>query len=398
MVKRNISVILYFTLIEFLSMSIFYGTSLPLILAKDSVFPLLFAGHDKAIVYGLVLVILPLGQFLLTPLWGQLSDVYGRKIILFLTLLGSAFAYLVMAVAISGHVFGLFILGRVLSAMLAANLALGQASLADMTGKQGKAGRFNLQFIAISLGFILGPYLISMTTHGVNYANIYWVIAIGYVLAFVFVSRFYTETLAVISKEPIEWLRNISRIFTIFKQPELKGLFIIWLIFQIGWNLFFQYSGEFLYLKHHLDNDSINHLMSWLGVGSLLVQVFLVQWVARKVHPSKIIPWAIAAVGLSLLAGGFLPINWSFYVMIAVYCLGIAFFLTNFYAHVSNHCAKDQQGRAMAMLSSGQALMNILVTIMGSFVVGYYLATPYVLGGLIVLVALLVFVKVKGAR
>lgn len=385
--KRNLPIILLITFFEFLSLSIFFGTTIPLILAKHSVFDVAVQPHTRSMIYGLTLLILPLGQFLITPIWGQLSDQLGRKPILFFTLLGSALGFFLMGVAVTAHLFSLFVIARVITACVATNMAIGQASLADVSQGKKKTQRFNLQFIAVSLGFIVGPYLISLTSHNTFYANPYWVIAAGYVVAFLLIAFVFQETLSFAGEGKVRWFINFERIFSVFKSPRLKQVIIIWMIFQLGWSLFFQYSGEFLYLKHHVSNNFINHLFSWVGLGVMATQVILVQPLSHKFAPEKMITWAIVAIGVSLLVVGFVPLNLSFYVMLGLYCLGIGFFLTNMNTYVSNIAGPDEQGRAMTMLISSQSLMDIAVTLIGSFVVAYYLPTPYVIGGILILIS-----------
>ncbi len=386
--RINLPIILFITFLDYLSISVFYGTVIPLSLAKHSVFSVLSASYDKSIIFGFILLIMPLSQFLIAPWWGQVSDEFGRKSVLLVTLIGSAVGYMFMGMGITGHIFWLFVLGRAFTAVMAVNTAIGYASVADVTGQKKRAGRFNLQFIAISLGFIAGPYLISFTTKSIHYQSVYWVIATAYVVAFILVVLRFQESLVNRpAQATIKWFINFQLVFGIFKEKRLKQLFVVWIVFQLGWSLFFQFSGEFLYQYRHVSNDHINHIFSWLGLGALISQVFLVRPLAKRVAPQKIVPWAILLIGASLVVMGFVPVNISFYIVLGLYCLGISFFLTNMNAYVSNVAKPEEQGRTMAMMSSSQALMDIVVTLIGSFIVAKYLPTPYVVGGGILLLS-----------
>lgn len=392
--NRNLPIVLLITFFDFLAVSVFFGTIIPSVLDGHNIFQLNASVHERSFIYGLMLLILPVGQFLITPVWGQLSDQIGRKPILFVTLLMSCFGYVLMGFSLQATLFPLFIIGRVITACSATNMAIAQASLADVSEGKSKTQRFNLQFIFVSIGFIVGPYLIRATSHDINYQYTYWVVAGGYFCAFILIASLFTETLRFPEEQKMRWLLNVQYVFAIFKSGRLQRIFMVWIVFQLGWSLFFQYSGEFLYLKHHIPNDFINYLFSWVGVGIFVVQVLLVQPLSRRLPPQTILPWAVLAIGVSLIVMGFIPVDIGFYVFLGIYCLGIGFFLTNMSTYVSNLAQDDQQGRAMAMLASSQSLMDIVVTLIGSMVVSYYLPAPYVVGGAVILLSLLLWKRV----
>jgi MFS family permease len=389
--RFNILLLLWITFLDILALSIFFGTSIPLILAPNSILLGAISQHD--LIYGFTLVILPIGQFFIGPIWGQLADQYGRKRILMITLLCSMIGFFVMALAIDEKLFWLFILGRSFSAIIAINGALAQASMADLSQGIQKTKRFNWQFIMVSFGFIAGPYFIQVTTHNIHFSHVYWGIALFYAITGLLIYAAFTETLTTVSKQKIRWAKNFEHIFNLLQEKQLRKILLVWCVFQIGWSLFFQFSGEFLYSARHLPNEAINQLFSWVGAGILLTQILLVQPVAKKTLPVKIVPWAIVAVGLSLLCGGLLPMGIGFYIALAFYCIGIAFFLTNFNTYISNLATNNQQGRIMTLLTAGQAGMTILVTLFGNYVATKYLATPYVIGGALILMSTLFWLK-----
>jgi MFS family permease len=390
--KRNFLIVLLFTYVDYLALSVFFGIAIPLILAPQSVF-LGATTLNHAFTFGMILLILPIGQFLIGPIWGQLSDQYGRRKVLLITLSLSVLGFILMAKAISLRLFALFLVGRIISSIAAVNAVIGQASLADDAHGVKRTIRFNWQFIAISLGFITGPYWIDWTTHNVNYSHVYWVIAAIYASAFILVAILFEETLKKVTRERLKLALNFERIFTMFKAKKLRRVFALWIVFQMGWSLFFQYSGEFLYTSRHLSNSDINFLFSYVGLGALLTQVLLVYPTAKKIVPTQIIPWAIVAIGVSLVLSGLLPIGFGFYSALMLYCLGVGFFLTNFNAYVSNLVPDNEQGRVLALLGAGQAFTNIVVTFIGSFLISYFLPTPYIMGGVIILLSLLLWSK-----
>ena len=394
--KFNIPLLLWITFLDILALSVFFGTSIPLMLAPNSVLLGAMSQHD--LIYGFTLAILPIGQFLFASIWGQLADQYGRKRILNITLTCSMLGFLLMALAIDEKLFWLFIIGRTFSAIVAINGALAQASMADFSQGVQKIKRFNLQFIMVSFGFILGPYFIQWTTHYIHFSHVYWWVGAFYALTALAVVAKFTETLQNISQQKIKLTVSFQRITMLFKEKSIRKILLVWLVFQLGWCLFFQFSGEFLYSGRHFSNEAINQLFSWVGAGVLLTQILFVPLAAKKILPAQIVPWAIIIVGLSLLLGGLVPIGMWFYLTLAFYCIGIGFFLTNFNVYISNLTPATQQGRIMSMLTAAQAAMTIVVTLCGNFIATKYLATPYVIGGAIILLSIIFWLYAKNVR
>ena len=93
-------------------------------------------------------------QFMAAPIWGYLSDKFGRRIIIWITLIGSIIAYVLLAY--SQTIYGLFF-ARAFAGFMAGNISTAQAYLTDITDKNNRAKAMGLFGAAFGLGFILGP-------------------------------------------------------------------------------------------------------------------------------------------------------------------------------------------------------------------------------------------------
>src|SRR5258706_4775795 len=93
-------------------------------------------------------------QFFFSPVLGRLSDRYGRRPILFISLLGSAVGYFVLGF---DNTLFLVFLGRIIAGVTGGNISTAQAYIADVTSKKDRAKGMGLFGAAFGLGFILGP-------------------------------------------------------------------------------------------------------------------------------------------------------------------------------------------------------------------------------------------------
>ena len=103
---------------------------------------------------GLIIASYSAMQFLFAPIWGALSDHFGRRPLLLVGLFGSAVSYVVFGLASTLEV---LLLSRVIAGIMGANIPVAQAYIADSTTREGRARGMGLIGAAFGLGFIFGP-------------------------------------------------------------------------------------------------------------------------------------------------------------------------------------------------------------------------------------------------
>jgi MFS transporter, DHA1 family, tetracycline resistance protein len=103
---------------------------------------------------GILFASYSLMQFIFAPILGSLSDKYGRRPVLFFSILGSAVGYLLI-----GFAFALWMVfaGRIIAGITGGNISTAQAYIADVTSKENRAKGMGLFGAMFGLGFIIGP-------------------------------------------------------------------------------------------------------------------------------------------------------------------------------------------------------------------------------------------------
>ena len=127
------------------------------------IFPILPAllrevGHttDIATLLGVMLALYSACQFLFSPILGVLSDRFGRRPVLLVSLAGAAIDYLVMAFAPE---LWLLVIGRAIAGITSANMAVATTYITDISTEEQRARRFGLFHAMFGIGFIIGPVL-----------------------------------------------------------------------------------------------------------------------------------------------------------------------------------------------------------------------------------------------
>ena len=116
----------------------------------------------SALVVGLLSTSFSLMQFLFAPIWGRLSDIFGRRPIILAGLLGSAVSYLAFGLAAS---LPMLFAARILAGIAGANIPTAQAFIADSTTPENRAKGMGLVGAAFGLGFIFGPAIGGFLSH-----------------------------------------------------------------------------------------------------------------------------------------------------------------------------------------------------------------------------------------
>src|ERR1051325_11178918 len=111
---------------------------------------------DIGWLYGLMLVVYAVMQFIFSPVLGALSDRFGRRPVMLLSLAGTLVDYLVMAFSPAGWV---LVVGRALAGITSANMAVASAYITDITPEAQRAQRFGTVGAVMSMGFIVGPVI-----------------------------------------------------------------------------------------------------------------------------------------------------------------------------------------------------------------------------------------------
>lgn len=114
------------------------------------------------VMIGFLYSIYSVAQLIFSPIWGSLSDKFGRRPIMLLSTLGAAIAYVIFGFA---ETFMLLLLSRLLAGVMGGNISTAQAYIADVTSTEDRARGMGLIGAAFGLGFVMGPVLATALIH-----------------------------------------------------------------------------------------------------------------------------------------------------------------------------------------------------------------------------------------
>lgn len=259
-------------------------------------------------------------QFIFAPLIGNLSDKFGRRPIILISLLGFAFDYVLLALAPT--ITWLFI-GRIIAGFTGASITTASAYIADISTPENRAKNFGMIGAAFGLGFIIGPVLGGLL--GQYGARVpFYAAAILCLLNFLYGYFILPESLEKENRREFDWKRAnpINAFLNLKKYPSLIALVVSIFLLYVGshavhsnWNFFTMY-------RFHWDEKMVGISLGVIGLLVAIVQGGLIRWVNPKLGNEKSIYMGLSLYTFGMLLFATATQSWMMFAFLVPYCLG----------------------------------------------------------------------------
>ncbi|RTL13040.1 MAG: MFS transporter [Neisseriaceae bacterium] len=376
----------------------------PLLITHGSEFrvtPLDWSQAESFIFAGWLLAVFPILQFFCTPILGQLSDKYGRRKLLILSISGTAVSYLLFAYGILTRNIELLFFSRMLDGASGGNISIAQAVIGDVSAAKDRAKNFGLVGVSIGLGFVLGPFIGGKLSDpalfiAFNAATPFWFAGALSFVNLMLVYSYLPETSSLKSTLKIDYNKPLHNIFKSFMIPNLRKIIPALFLYNAGFTFFTTFWGIILLNQFDFTQGMVGNYFAYLGLMIIFAQGGVVRRLSGKVTDYKVLYFSFALTAVCLFAYYLIP-NHAAHIWI--YCippfLAIATALSKAFssALIARTTDPSVLGEAMGVNSSTNALAQAIPSLLAGYVAAHQARLTVLLGALLVILAGIYFAR-----
>lgn len=373
----------------------------------------------QGFVIGVVIASFSAMQFVFSPIWGRLSDRYGRRPILLISTAAASLSYLIFALSVNipdnSRALWMMVFSRMLAGACGGNITVAQAYIADITPADQRSKKMGLIGMAFGLGFIFGPVLGGLSLSYLGNSGPGWVAGVlcaaNFLLALFILAESRKPTSQAVAQRPhlAQWLHTLT-------QPQVGLLVIVFFLATFCFSCFESTLPLVVSDNFHLDIQrdetsatTVTYLFAYCGIIGALVQGGAIGRLVKKMGEPRLIGFSLllTAISLSLLPfikgqtrlswsdllgqNGF---SWPFMLgALAILSIGSALTRPPLFGLLSNLTPANEQGATIGVAQSAGSLARILGPIFATSLLPIRPFLPYVLCALVLLATTLLVMK-----
>jgi MFS transporter, DHA1 family, tetracycline resistance protein len=297
-----------------------------------------FEAHGYMI--GVIIASFSAMQFIFSPIWGRLSDRYGRRPILLLSTAGSAISYVLFALSagIENHVTALWMMvaSRSFAGLCGGNITVAQAYIADITPPENRSKRMGLIGMAFGLGFIFGPIIGGLGLKYLGNAGPGW-LAAGFCAANFLLALFILGESRKPGSEKVAQRPHLDQFLHTLREPKIGLLVIVFFLATFCFSCFESTLPLIVSDNFGLDIQAsetaattVTYLFAYCGIIGAFVQGGAIGRLVKKHGEVRLIAMSLVLTAISMAMLPFIKgsaqLSWGFWCATRV-CPGCLCFL-----------------------------------------------------------------------
>jgi DHA1 family tetracycline resistance protein-like MFS transporter len=316
-------------------------------------------------IIGLLVASYAAAQLVGAPILGRLSDRYGRRPLLIVSIAGDVIAFIILGFA---HSLPVLFFSRILSGITGGNISIAQAYISDVTDTQNRARGLGMIGAAFGLGFIIGPAaggLLSRFGYSVPTFVAAGLASINVLMILFWLPESLTQerrqALTRANRPPFTFKAMLTTLRRPFVGPLLHTRFFFAMAFSLFQTIFALYGQA----RFNLNAQSTGYILAYVGVLAVIVQGGLVGRLAKRYHETQLIFWATCLMTVGLLGWAFAPS--ILFLLLALIPTSLAGGVLNTVINstISKSVAPIEIGGTLGLSSSLESLTRVIAPTLG---------------------------------
>jgi DHA1 family tetracycline resistance protein-like MFS transporter len=345
--------------IGFVGYSLMITVFTPLLLSDDGgILPTSASKGERTLLLGLLLALYPLAQFFGSPILGSLSDRYGRRPVLLVSLAVSASFYAFMGLALEAQSLPLLMGACLLAGLSEANIAIAQSAIADVSAAAQRSRLFGYVYLSSSLAYVVGPLaggkladpsLVAWFGPSVPF----FAVAILLVGTLALTATRFRETHAPERGAAVGIGHALANVGAAFMRSPLRPLFLANFVLYLAIFGFFRVYPMYLVDHFGMSVSRESEFIAWVAVPIVIANLGLVAWLSARTGPRRLTVrfGTVLAVCLALVV---VPhAEGALWITLGACALALSVCLPSMAAMISSAADPSKQGSA---LGSNQSL------------------------------------------
>lgn len=383
------TVAIYFLIIALDSIS--FGLIAPIIAPLLTQARAFFAPFPSSVLayifYGLLLSSFHLAFMFGAPLFGTLSDLFGRKKILLCCLFLTLIAFVMYILSFAANNFSLLVLARILSGLSAGSQCIAQAAIISYSVQNKKPSIISFIAIGMTLGLIVGPLLASLWSYTTTWVPFGIVMLLTTFNIFILI-LFLEEKNNLLDKKT----KSIN-IKYLFKIPFIFHLLGTFFLFELGWSLYYQATPLWISLQWNIKNPQLGLIHSYIGI-ALTISLFFMARIGLKL--TALTQLISGGFLLGIIALLFIFIQPRFFIFLLTtlpIVVTIALVYPGLVVHISEIFTNEQQGLIMGITNALLALAFSITGILSSALIYWNPSSPFLVAAIFWGTATMIYIK-----
>jgi DHA1 family tetracycline resistance protein-like MFS transporter len=343
---------------------------------------------------GILIASYALMQLIGAPILGRLSDRFGRRPVLLISVFGTFLGFLLLGFA---NALWMLFASRILDGLTGGNLSVAQAYISDVTDEKSRSKGLGMIGAAFGLGFIIGPVaggLLSQWGYAVPAFVAAAISFMNLILIYAWLPESLTEEKRSLMTEKRPAV-TLNSLIVAFQRPFTGSILTVRFFFGLAFVIFQTIFSLYAITKFNFTARDTGFVLTYVGVLSVIVQGFLVGRLTKQYREDILIMASVVLMGFSLLGWALAPSVFWIYVVMTPTALSGGLLNTLLSSTLTKAVAPQEIGGILGLSAAVESSTRIIAPILGGYLLQQIGAWAPGVFGAVIMVGVSVFVFIK---